>query len=142
MVALSRDVAAVPFAALQLDVALLLALGHRGEQLAEAVAHRVLAAKRDEDELEPELAELGEGHRVGVLEPLERRGPIERELSVGEALLNLGCPGFHGLPIGGRELAPHEVGYARVEIAQSTIDRELKPARWFPRIDGRNSVRA
>src|SRR5207237_9048228 len=69
-----RDVDAISeLATLELDVALLLALGHRGQERGEAVAGGVLAAEGDEDEPEAEVAQLRERQRVGIHEPLERR---------------------------------------------------------------------
>src|SRR6266508_3313640 len=78
VVAARRDVIAdLPLLLLELDVGLLLLVFQPLEQLGEAVAGGVLRREGDEEEPVPEVAELGEGDRVGVVEPLERRRPVE-----------------------------------------------------------------
>src|SRR5207244_12715692 len=80
MVALRRDVVALmPFLALERDVGVLLLVAQALEQLREFVAVGVLSGERDEEELVAELAELREGDRVGIVEPLEGRRPVEGE---------------------------------------------------------------
>jgi hypothetical protein len=124
----------------KLDVTLLLALGHGAQQLTEAVAHGVLAAERDEDELEAHLAKLREGDRVRVVEPLERARPVEREARVRETLPDRRRPLLERRAVGCRELAPDHVRHARIEVAQRPIDRQLHASRALRRVDRRQPV--
>jgi hypothetical protein len=66
-----------------------LRLLHPLKQVRQTERRRVLRAERDEYELVAKLAELGEGDRVRVVEPLERARPVEREPSVGKAASHL-----------------------------------------------------
>src|SRR5207253_2798742 len=69
-----------PFHSLERDVRTLLLLSEALKELRERVAHRVLRGERDEEELVSKRAELGEGDRIRVVEPLERARPVEGEL--------------------------------------------------------------
>src|SRR6202011_4006185 len=110
VVAARRDrVSTVPFAALEVDVAVLLPGLHRLQQGAETMTHRVLGGEGDEYEAHAHLGELIEGHRGALVEPLEGRRVVEREARLGEALADLLVEAFGGAAFGGRELAPEKV---------------------------------
>src|SRR6266542_2424008 len=95
VVALARQILSRrPFLPLQLDVRLLLRLAHALQQRGQPVRHRVLRAERD---------------GVGIVEPLERARPVERETRIGKATVDLIGEALDGLALRGRELAPHEV---------------------------------
>src|SRR4051812_42602170 len=101
MVASGRHVVAdLPLLLLQLDVRLLLLIAQTLKQLREAVAVRVLRRQRDEEEAVPQLAELREGDRVGIVEPLEGRRPVEREARLGEAPMDLAREFFRRPAVG------------------------------------------
>src|SRR6185503_6638566 len=90
VVALRRHVLARrPLLTLQLDVRLLLRLLHALQQIRQTERRRVLRAECDEHELAAKLTELGEGDRVGVVEPFERARPVEREPSIRETAPDL-----------------------------------------------------
>src|SRR2546427_2024864 len=141
MVAAGRDVfAGRPFFPLQLDVRALVVRGEALEELAEGVAHRVLRGERDEDEPVAEVAELTEAGGVRLVEPLERARPVERERRVREAAVHLFGETLGRAAVRVRELGPHEVGRAALEIAQRAVDREIQPARRLGRVDRRDRV--
>src|SRR5207245_546945 len=73
MVERRLGIALLELLSLQCDVAILLVLGHRLKQHTQPVTFGVLRPERDEDELHTHLAQLGERHRVRILEPLEGR---------------------------------------------------------------------
>src|SRR5215469_15298282 len=123
MVAARRDrTIARPLAALQLDVAVLLFGLESLQQAAHAEAHRVLGGQRYEDEAHAHLRQLIPGHRVLLVEPLERRRVVESEPSIGEAFPDLLVEALRGTSLRGGKLAPHEVGDAAVEVAQRALD--------------------
>src|SRR5258708_2505247 len=84
-----------------------------------AVPCGVPRAKRDEDELDAHFAQLGERHRLRVVEPFERRSPVEGETRIRKALLDLLGEGLDGAAVSRRELAPEQVGNAAVQVVQS-----------------------
>src|SRR5688572_29035643 len=125
-----------PLLALQIDVRLLLRLLHALEQVRQAERRRVLRAQRDEHELVAELAELRESDRVGVVEPLERARPVEREPRLREAAAHLIGEALDRLALRRRELAPHKVRDPRVEVPERALDREVEATGRLGRVDG------
>src|SRR5688572_1951597 len=137
VVALGRHVlAGRPFLALQVDVRLLLRLLHALEQVRQAERRRVLRAQRDEHELVAELAELREGDRIGVVEPLERARPVEGEPRLREAAADSIGEALDRLALRRRELAPHKVRDPRVEVPERALDREVEATGRLGRVDG------
>src|SRR6266545_6897621 len=129
VVALARQILSVrPFLPLQLDVRLLLLLVHALQQRGQSVRHRVLRTKGDEDEAVPQLAELREGDRIRIVEPLERARPVEGKAGIREAPVHLVGESLDRPALGCRELAPDEIRDAGVQVAQRAQGRELDAA--------------
>ena len=141
--ALCRDVLPLlELLALQGDVAVLLLLRHRLQELAQPKALGVLRPQRDEDELHPHLAKLGKRQRIGIFEPLERGRPVEGEAGVGKALADRPGEGFDRTAFRGGELAPEQVRDAGVQVAQAAIDGQVHLAQRLRGVDGAQPVGA
>src|SRR5205823_3189143 len=111
VVAARREIAlGRPLLALERDVGLLVVLGKALKKRADAVAGGVLGGERDEEEADAEIGDLVEPEWVRLVLPLERRGVVEGEARLREALADLGREGLERTPLGGRELAPEQVG--------------------------------
>ena len=92
------------------------------------MAGSVLQRERDEDEADAQQAQLVPGDRVLLVEPLERGRVVESKPRLGEALADLGAEGLCRPALGGRKLAPQQVGHAAVQVAKPAIDCQLQPA--------------
>src|SRR4051812_37478216 len=76
----------VPLLLLQLDVSLLLVRAHFLQQHADAMGVRMLRAQSDEKELHAEVRQVSELHGIRIIEPLEARRIVEREIRLRKAL--------------------------------------------------------
>src|SRR5439155_16236182 len=143
MVAACRNVRAVgPFLPLQGHVTLFLFLLQVVEQDRHAVARGVLKGQRDEDESDTELSEVVPGDRILLVVPLERRRVVEGEARLRKALADLSTELLCRSAVGGRELAPQQVGDSAVHVPQATVDGELKAALGLRSLRRRHAVGA
>ena len=92
--------------------------------------------------LKPSSPSSSKVMRRRVVEPLERRRPVEREARVREALADLDANDSTGSRSEVGNSHQTQVGDAGVQVAQRPLDRQVQAARRLRRVDRRQPVGA